>query len=112
MYITTTVVLRQINTSPPRPRLRLRPRLRQRPHPGACRKLQIKVILICNTILFCSFYLFVPAKANAHISYDQTLELNYGTCPYRNFNSSSFAQPLPEAQRLEAMNAKVYNANE
>ena len=30
----------------------------------------------------------------------------------RNFYSSSFAQPLPEAQRLEAMNAKVYNANE
>ena len=27
---------------------------------------------------------------------------------YRNFYSSSFAQPLPEAQRLEAMYAKVY----
>ena len=30
---------------------------------------------------------------------------------YRNFYSSSFAQPLPEAQRLEAMNGKI-NANE
>ena len=29
---------------------------------------------------------------------------------YRNFYRSSFAQPLPEAQRLEAMNAKI-NAN-
>ena len=30
---------------------------------------------------------------------------------YRNFYSSSFAQPLPVAQRLEALNAKI-NANE
>ena len=30
---------------------------------------------------------------------------------YRNFYSSSFAQPLPEAQRLETMNAKI-NTNE
>ena len=30
---------------------------------------------------------------------------------YKNFYSSNFAQPLPEAQRLEAMNARI-NANE
>ena len=30
---------------------------------------------------------------------------------YKNFYSSSFAQPLPEAHRLEAMNAMI-NANE
>ena len=31
---------------------------------------------------------------------------------YINFYSSSFAQPLRDVQRLEAMSANVYNANE
>ena len=40
---------------------------------------------------------------------DSWIETYYETC-YRNF--SSFAQSRPEAQRLQAINAKVCNANE
>ena len=42
---------------------------------------------------------------------DSRIEADIRTA-YLNFYSLSFAQPLSEAQRFEAMNAKIYNDNE
>ena len=61
--------------------------------------------------LQCDLWIFtLPfSAAKANVCMHLTLELKLTMEPaYRNGYSSSFAQPLPEAQRIEAMNAKVY----
>ena len=83
----TTVVLRRIHISPAHPR----------PRPGAYRKLQIKVILICNAILTLPL-----CRCESECSYDQTLEMNYGTCLYcRNFIARASHSHFPKNSSLE-----------
>ena len=52
--------------------------------------------------LWFSLCLFAAAKRMLILELKLTMEP-----AYRNFYSSSFAQPLPEAQQLQAMNAIV-----
>ena len=64
---------------------------------------------LCNAnMLFSPYYASLPLQKQMLIP-DARLNME-ATYYYKNFYSSCFAQPRPEAQRLEAMNAKI-NAN-